>query len=177
MSNYCPSNDTQFDQWMANFIAALSTRLATFDMEEADLAPLEAADMAFGTALTSYLTKKAASISASAGKTTKREEVLDLLRPMVRHINNHPAMTNEIRGALGLPVREEIIHTMSTAGEEIPGIYLESAPGKVYVHFGTEPQNERINGKPSWARGCKIYRKKAGETDMISANQQLHVVG
>lgn len=38
---------------------------------------------------------------------------------------------------------------------------LETRPGQVILHFGTTPGNERTNGKPLWARGANIYRKKA----------------
>ncbi|MCL6629647.1 MAG: hypothetical protein K6U00_08625, partial [Armatimonadetes bacterium] len=43
-------------------------------------------------------------------------------------------------------------------------LFLETKPGQVIVHFGTDASNELHNGKPSWARGCNIYRKKAGES-------------
>ena len=33
------------------------------------------------------------------------------------------------------------------------------------VHFGTDANNEQHNGKPAWARGCNIYRKKPEEAD------------
>ena len=42
---------------------------------------------------------------------------------------------------------------------------LEMLPGQVVVHFGTTPGNELTNGKPGWALGCNIYRKRAAEAD------------
>jgi hypothetical protein len=42
---------------------------------------------------------------------------------------------------------------------------LEMQPGQVVVHFGTTPGNELTNGKPDWALGCNIYRKRGAETD------------
>jgi hypothetical protein len=44
-------------------------------------------------------------------------------------------------------------------------VYLESAVGQVTVHWGPNPTNERINGKPLGVQGARIYRKKSGEDD------------
>ena len=33
------------------------------------------------------------------------------------------------------------------------------------VHFGTNPDDERLNGKPAWALGANIYIKAHGEAE------------
>ena len=48
---------------------------------------------------------------------------------------------------------------------DIPGMVLGLRPGEVIVHFGTDAGNEQQNGKPAWATGCNIYRKKGIETE------------
>ena len=54
--------------------------------------------------------------------------------------------------------------TRREVGAEVPGLVLDLKPGQVIVHFGTNPGDEQSNGKPVWAAGCNVYRKKAGET-------------
>jgi hypothetical protein len=50
-------------------------------------------------------------------------------------------------------------------GPEIPGVRLEVDAGRVVIHFGTNPDDERRNGKPDWAIGANIYIKVEDEAD------------
>ena len=162
--DYVPSNDQQFDAWLMNFVSTLSTYAVQVGLLPADIDPLDVAESEFGGAIVTHLTKRTEAESATAAKNTKRATAEGLLRPLVRRVSNHPGMTDQLRAALGLNVPASG-HTTSTVGVEFPDLYLESMPGKVVVHFGTNPTNERINGKPSWAKGCNIYSKKTGEAE------------
>lgn len=162
--NYYPANDEQLDSWMANFLTVLNAHLAQVGLVLTDIEDLQAADATFGTSLGVHVAKQADAQSATATKNANRAAMLDLLRPLVQRINHHPGMDDGLRAALGLKVPTGM-RTISAAGEEVPDIYLESKPGRIIVHFGTDPSNEQYNGKPSWARGCNIYRKKTGEAD------------
>lgn len=164
MPDYVPSNDEAFNTWLANFLTALNDHLVDFGLVAGDVAALTAARAQLAAAITDYATLKAQAQSASSAKKTAHESAEGLLRPLVRQINNHPAMTNDLRSLLGLPQRDTV-RTSANMGEEVPDLFLEAVPGKVYVHFGTMPGNEMMNGKPAGVKGCNIYRKKAGEED------------
>ena len=71
-------------------------------------------------------------------------------------------MTDGIRAQLKITVPTR---TRRGVGSDIPGMVLEMRPGEVIVHFGTDTGNEQQNGKPAWAAGCNIYRKKGTETE------------
>jgi hypothetical protein len=163
-TDYIPTNDAEFESWMANFVTVLTPNLSLFKMETTDIADLLSAQGTFTTALTNQVSKQAAAKAAVATKKTSRETLEELLRPLVRQINNNEEMTASLREQLGLNSRNGS-RTRQSAGEEVPGLYLETKPGQVIVHFGTDPTNELRNGKPAWALGCSIYRKKTGETD------------
>lgn len=164
MADYVPKNDSQFGAWLANFLAVLEQHLADFGLQMSDFTPLDEAKTVFDGALSTHIARQAAAKQATEAKKAARKHSIEILRPLVRRINNHPAMTNELRAALGLPVKDEA-RTNAMPGEEVPDIYLEAVPGKIIVHFGTAPANEKYNGKPSWARGCNIYRKKNDEEE------------
>jgi hypothetical protein len=168
--DYAPQNDQQFKIWLANFVAMLEMNAGMVGLLPADVTPLAEASDSFAGALDSYVAKLVEVASASGLKKTERTDAVDVLRPLVRRINNHPGMTNQLRGLLGLPQKGEGVRTVATVPQEIPQIYLETEPGTVVVHFGTEPGNERINGKPVGVKGCNIYRKKgeAGEFEMVT---------
>jgi hypothetical protein len=44
-------------------------------------------------------------------------------------------------------------------------VRLEVDAGRVVVHFGTNPDDERRNSKPAWALGANIYIKAEDEDE------------
>jgi len=125
--------------------------------------PTSTAQTTYSTAFTDQVAKIAAADAAVATKKTRRTAYEPLLRALVRRIQAHPGMTDGLRAQLGVTVPTRT-RTRRDVGTEISGMALELRPGQVIVHFGTEPNNEQQNGKPVWAAGCNIYRRKQGET-------------
>ena len=162
--DYLPSNDRELDDWLTNFGEKLGTYGNLFHLTTTIVDGVVAVAGSFTDGLADYQTKKGSLQQASATKSTRRQTAVDLIRPLVREINNDSAMTDAIRAAMRLN-RPESAQTTQGVGPEVPGIFIETSLGWVTVHFGTEPQNERLNTKPSWAKGCNIYRKKAGEDE------------
>lgn len=162
--DYIPSNDAELGDWLTNFTTAIAPHIAALGLQAADITPLTDAHAEFEGAVSEHIASQARAKGAVENKNRKRADLESIVRPLVRRINNHPTMTNEIRGVLGLNIPNGG-RTRSMAGSDAPGMFLEARPGQVIVHFGTDPSNEMRNGKPSWARGCVIYRKRADETE------------
>ena len=162
--DYIPQNDTQLQAWLTNFVAVLDANLATVGLAAADVAPLSTAKTAFDTAVTAQVTAQDVANAAVQTKKTRRTTLEQTLRPLVRRVQNHPGMTDGLRGNLGITVPDRT-PSRKSVGTEIPGLVLELRPGQVIVHFGTTPGNEQTNGKPDWATGCNVYRKKGAETE------------
>ncbi len=166
MAGYIPSNDSEFQAWLANFLNVLQAHLADLGLTVEDTMLLQNASNVFDNALTAHIAKQAEARSATVAKNDARDLTEAYLRMLVNEITNKRSMTNELREALGLPLKgggRTVVAASSVA--ETPGIYLEAEQGKVIVHFGTSPLNEMMNGKPAGVRGCNIYRKKAGEEE------------
>lgn len=164
MAGYIPRNDAEFVDWAANFITILGVNVTTLGLELTDMDPLEAQQTVFATSVTTQVTQQAAARSAVEYKKDQREAFEALIRPMVQRIQHHPGMSDQLRALLGITV-PSTSQTPTGAGDDVPSLFLETKPGQVIVHFGTDASNEQHNGKPGWARGCFIYRKKSGETD------------
>lgn len=164
--NYFPANDEHLRTWLMNFATVLGNNLAQVGLVAADVAPLDADLVDFDMALTNYLSQKTLMTSASNQKKETRAEAIETLRPLVRRIQEHPGMTDALRGLLGLPERGggniplgETPVTLLT-----PVLLLEPGVGQVIVHWGPNPKNERNNGKPAGVKSANIYRKQAGES-------------
>ncbi len=164
MSNYLPVNDAALASWLYNLVTGVNTHLVDLGLDAADLLPVQTGYTAFNTSLTTYNDRKILLTAGSNDKKVKKTEIVDIVRPFVQRIQHAPGMTDAIRGELGLPVRGTTMHTAGAMPPDVPGIFLEAEPGTVWVHFGTNPQNEMLNGKPGGVKGCNIWRQKAGET-------------
>ena len=159
---YYPSNDQEFRTWLANFCTQLAGNAAQVGLVAADVDPIANANDAFDAALTSHINAQLAARAASGAKFTSRTDAESILKPLVRRICNHPGMTEALRGILGLnqpfiPQAETPISLLK------PKAALEPGQGQVIVHWGPEPGNEHINGKPVGVRGAIICRKKTNE--------------
>jgi hypothetical protein len=163
--DYVPSGDPAFTAWLYNLVSGVNTYLTELGLTAPDVLPVQTVYSALNTSVTDYGTKKLALTGASNDKKNKRADALEIVRPFVQRIQHAPGMTDQMRGELGLPVRSP--RTTHSIEPDVPNIVLDTLPGQVIVHFGTDPGNERINGRPVWAQGCNIYRRKAGETEFV----------
>ena len=163
-NDYIPTSDAEFLAWSTNFFTVLNANLATVGLTAADVTPHTTAQTAFATAVTDQVAKQAALDGSVATKKTRRSAYATPLRPLVKRIQAHPGMTDALRAQLGITVPTRTKRRRSP-GPELPLLRLETRPGQVILHFGTEPGNEQRNGKPAWALGCNLYRKKAGEAE------------
>lgn len=162
MAGYIPVNDSEFVAWMERFITGLTAHSEDLGLTPEQIAAVQGVSTAFDWAVTEYGDRKQALTSASNTKKSYRVSATGVIRPLVQKLQVNDAMTDGIRGELGIPVRQPRVVVLS-AGPEVPNIRVETEPGRVIVHFGTQPDNERVNKRPSWAQGCNIYRKAAGE--------------
>lgn len=164
MSNrYIPVSDPDFLAWMNNFLTVLNANLATFGLVAADLTPLTNARNDFQTRLSNFQNAQIALRTASEAKKDSRAAAERLFRQMAQRINRHPNMTDALRAQLGLTVPKP--RQRRGVGPEIPGVRIEVDAGRVFIHFGTNPDDERLNGKPDWAIGANIYIRAEDEPD------------
>jgi hypothetical protein len=163
MGDYISGSDAALTAWLYNLVTGVNLHLEDLGLVDTDVTPVQAVYTALNGSVTAYTTKRTALTAASNDKKNKRADTLEIVRPFVQRIQHAPAMTDEIRGELGLPVRAP--RTTHSVELDVPGILVETIMGHAIVHFGTQPTNERLNNRPAWAQGCNIYRKRAGDTE------------
>ena len=169
MSNYIPRNDAEFVNFLTNVLTVLNAgNLTATGLTAPDVAPLTAANTTFDTAVTDKIAKEQAFRAAVGVKDTRRDAVEAILRTLVNRIQVAPGVTDGLRLQLDIPVRgADAGGGSDTPRTEVPSVVLETVPGQVIVHWGTNAANEQRNSKPRWARGANIYRKKTGETQYV----------
>jgi len=162
MGDFLPRNDEAFRNWMENFLEVLGQHLADFGLVADDLTAIQNVEMAFSNALNLHLEKRQAAKAATAGKNELRRLLEGYIRPVVRRVNNHPSMSNELRVELGLSPREAA-EAPTPIEALVPLVYLTATNGQVAVHWGPNPMNEHLNGKPEGVKHGIIYRKREGD--------------
>ncbi len=161
---YYPPSDNDYDAWLANFVAMLTTNAGMVGLLPADLTPITTASADFTDKYAAALLQRSLAKSTTSAKVTSRTDSEDVLRPLVQRIQKHPGMTDALRSLLGL-VPQYVQDMPLPITELTPKMYLESKIGQVTVHWGPNPSKENTNGKPAGVMAATIYRKKAGETD------------
>lgn len=160
-----PGNFEELKVWMTNFLTVLEAHIEEFGMVAADLNIAKNFNTAFGATVTDYENKKTALAVSSSLRKDQRDGLVDLVRPIIDQINHHPAMTNDLRVQLGLKPRNLASEPITPIDQLTPLVVLESTLGKVTVHWGPNPGNERMNGRPPGVKGAVIYRRQAGIGD------------
>ncbi len=162
--DYIPSNDEKFAEWLGRVSAALNAHLDDLGLKAEDVAFLAdaRAEMQEIVDLQKELERRMRGLMGR--KRDVRPPIEQAVRRLVMQVKHHPAMTDELRLSMGLTIPKGY-RSRRGVGKERPLLFLEAQGGTVFVHFGTMPRNEHLNGKPKWARGCCIYRRKAGESE------------
>lgn len=156
-------NYNELEKWLSKFVATLEPHLAEFQMTEDDLDGLKSLDTAFIAAVEDYREKERALSAASSTRKDLRRAVMQDSRPIIDRINHHPAMTNGLRSQLGLRPTNLEPDLGTPIWQLKPLVHLEAFLGRVAVHWGPNPGNERMNGKPDGVKSAIIYRKAADE--------------
>lgn len=149
-----------------NFNTVLNANLTGLGLVAGDITTLSSTTGAFSATIPLAVAAEASYHQAIENKKIKRVALVAAIRAMVKRVNGHPGMTDAIRAQLGITVPDRVL-SRHGVGPEVPVVELELKPGQVVIHFGTTPGNELTNGKPAWALGCNIYRKKATDADWV----------
>lgn len=156
--DYIPANDAELVGWIENFASQLAEHLDEFQVPPDQLARIISGHEELEAAVAEQDRTRREALAATAHKRSVRTAIESEIRRTVCWINEHPDMENGLRARMGLNVRTDA-RVRREVGDEVPRLLAESGPGAVAVHFGEHPQNERINKRPKWTRGCVIYRR------------------
>jgi hypothetical protein len=179
--DYIPTADSELTLWLESFRTQLATRLVTFGMVSNDLLGLNATATTFDALLTQARTKAGEAQAATAAKRQARKLALQAVRPLVRRLQAHAMMTDELRAVLGLTLRNAPSTTTRTdpVPDVAPLIELDfGTRGQITIHFGPNPAERNRNGLPDGALGAVVQAapvtvQQATNPDAIAGWQWL----
>ena len=160
--DYMPANDREFASWLTEFANGLDRNLNRLGLTPESVAFVADLRDQMSHALREVTRTQAEARGAMGLERSVRVSAEKAIRPLVRRIHEIPGVDDGMRR--GLRLNSHSAHRVRVqVTREAPGIHLETANGRVTIHFGARPGNERFNKRPKWAKGCIIYRKKDGE--------------
>ena len=164
---YIPYGDAEFDEHLENFAAQLPAIATAIG----GIPPALVTDVTTGyadwdLAYDAHTVAHNASQAATEVKAGVRVTAQTAAQAIAQLLQKHPNLTDAQRETLGLTVPKRS-RTPSSPDYVVnlppPLLLLEARRAMVVVHFGVNPQNEKLNGKPDGIHGAKIwYRIETG---------------
>jgi hypothetical protein len=106
MPDLIPPNDEDFSVFMTTFVNYVAAHAVAVGVAAGTATALSAALLDFTDSLTAHQTAQTAALSARATKDTKRVALTELARPAIQMIQANPAVTDEVRTLMALPIRD-----------------------------------------------------------------------
>jgi hypothetical protein len=163
---YIPARDPDFEAWIVNYLQYAAANAAALGLSPAQVLELQTDKINWSLAFNNNNAAQAAAQSAKAMKDQRRQEVESVIQALTNYIQSRPQTTDAQRQALGItvPDREPTPTDPTAITRVLPPILWGDTqkPRVVTLHFGTNPQDERLNAKPVEAYGARIWGVEGG---------------
>ena len=162
MGDYIPAGNIEFEVWLNNFSQQLNVHGATVGATPAEITEFMSAYSRLHPENNFVVINKHAYEAAVAVRDADRHETIEpRLREFVQRIQNAPGMTDAIRLALGITVRDDKPTPqgegdLKTAGRPLLTVDI-GVPKRAILSFGPNPLNARQNALPEGMRGVRIW--------------------
>jgi hypothetical protein len=163
--DYIPSNDSEFQAWLENFVSYAAAHLSDLGIAAPDIDPIANGKTDFDTKLTAHFSARQAAQSARQAKDDSRAGVEDLVRTLVRQLQASGDVDDTEREALGITVPDRIrTKELGDITTRPVGVVDTSQRLRHEIRFSDEATPTR-RAKPKGIIGCEIWVKvlPAGE--------------
>lgn len=162
MADYLPDAIAEFALWMVNFADRLGVHGPTLDVSPAEITDVQNDSGRYSLEVAAVDTARNAFRAAVAARDEDREDTIEpRIRPLVQRIQNHPAMTDDIRRDLGITVPDRTPTPLGPSSIDDAGApLLEVDIGqrkRAIIHWGPNPGDERRNARPAGVRGVRLW--------------------
>jgi len=156
--DWFPQADADISPWLTNFINVALSQLVPTHLTAAELAPVQGALDAWNDSYSNLMTAQAQAQAARTAKDGKRDDILEVLRPFVKIIQAKPAVTDEMRAALGITVRSTS-RTAAGAPTTRPVVTVDTSQSLRHTITFVDELTPTSRAKPDGVSGCEIWVK------------------
>jgi hypothetical protein len=108
MPDFLPRNDLELSNFLADFMTNVTANLTVWGLVSGDVTALAASITAYIASVTAEIAERDTLNLKINDRVTKKATAAGLVRPFIRRINNHPGMTDALRGILRIPVPDRV---------------------------------------------------------------------
>ncbi len=155
MSDPIPEAEQAYDQFMNLFVPYVATNAGTVGVLPATASALTAALTDWTDGLTDDRAKAAAAQSATALKNERRAALTALARPVIQAIQANPAVTNDMRQLMGLPI-PDTTRTRVPVPTTRPVIKIETREHLQHIIHFRDEATPASKAKPNGVRGAQV---------------------
>ena len=158
MPDYIPSRDSEFNDWLNNFVNYAGSNLLALGLMPADMLPITIAKSTWDTAFPSNITAQQAAQAAKQAKDAARSGVEGQVRALVKRLQASTSVDNAERASLGITVPDTIGTPIGTPTTSPVGTVDHSKRLQHTIHFRDET-TPASKAKPAGAIGAEIFVK------------------
>jgi hypothetical protein len=168
--DYIPGSDAILENWADQFAKKVAVDFATLGVPEALSNSLSTGATDFTSKMALQLEAKIAAKAATEAKVDSKALLITFIRTVAGIIQNNPAVTDEEKKALGLPVHDTV-HSVIHA---YPPVNLNATGKPTGVnHLDWEP-GENIHGCMYIVEGMKAGETKFSYVDVVTKTKYNH---
>jgi hypothetical protein len=156
MPDFIPTGDEDFNVFINNFVNYVTAHAVNLG-----IAPATATGLANGLMVwtDSFAAHETAQIAATSARTTKdsaRDALTIIARTAARSIQANPTVSDEVRTAMGLPIRDDPRKRPPVPTTKLIGQIDTSQPLRHIIHWHDESA-PNPKSKPTGVRGAEIW--------------------
>jgi len=170
---YIPRSDTEFQQWMSNFVIYANEHFEDLGIAQADISPISTANSDFVTKMIANTNAQQGAQSSRQAKDDSRDELESMVRQFVRQLQASSDVDDTERERLGITVPDRT-RTVSVGGINTRPIGAVDTSQRLRheIRFSDE-DTPTSRAKPAGVMGCEIWVKvtDAGQPAPVSADE------
>lgn len=156
MPNIIPDSDGDFSLFMTTFVNYVAAHAVAVGVPTATATALSDALLTFTDSLTAHQAAQTAALSARATKDTARVDLTGLARPIIQMIQSNPAVTDDIRALMGLPIRDAT-RTRVPLPTTRPVGQVDTSQRLQHTISWRDESTPTSKSKPAGVRGAEIW--------------------
>ena len=166
MPDYIPTRLEDFGTWLSTLVTYTSANQALIGLTVGEAAGAVAVQTEFETRFAANVAAKYAASAAAEALLVAVDEAKAYIRPLVELMQGKDTVTNEMREAMGITVRDRTptpLDPLIIQTTPPPILLVEQiVPGQVLLKFGTNPANASANARPFGMKGVMIWYAVGG---------------
>jgi hypothetical protein len=178
MSDFLPSNDLEFNNWLTQFSHYVEDHAAELGLTEAEIEGLLAGKPLWEESLDAHGDAQRVALGCRQTKDNRRKDMEAVIRPLSARIQSYSGTTDAARKSMGLTLRGKGVSDDSPdVLADLPVPIIDSSNRQVHtIRVRNKVGKEVRNARPSWTRGCEVWRNVGDAPSDVSDAQYVDTI-